>query len=72
MKRKGGHKYTVWAKRRVTLVLRRMAHTVATVLYGLNGIMKRKGGHKADDPENTTNINESMSCLFGLLKTHRI
>jgi len=38
----------------------------------LNGIMKRKGGHKADDPEKTTNINESVSCLDVLLKTHRI
>jgi hypothetical protein len=53
-------------------MLQRMAHTVAAVLYRLNGIMKRKGGHKADDPEKTTNINESVSRLDVLLKTHRI
>ena len=53
-------------------MLQQLAHTVATVLYRLNGIMKRKGGHKADGPEKTTNINESVSCLYVLLKTHRI
>jgi len=53
-------------------MLQRMAHTYATVFYRLNGIKKRKGGHKADDPEKKTNINESVSCLDVLLKTHRI
>jgi hypothetical protein len=53
-------------------MLQRMAHEVATVLYRLNGIMKRKGGHMVDDPGKTTNINESVSCPYVLLKTRRI